>query len=71
MTITVHRSSCKVPIILVDLNKNLISRQIFEKQSNMKIRPVEAKLFHAQKTDGQTRQSEKSLFAIFRMCLKT
>jgi len=53
--INVRGSACKVPIILVRISGNLNFLDIFSKNiqlSNfMKIRPVEAKFFHA---DRQT-----------------
>ena len=54
--INVHRSSCKVPIVLLylsDFNQTWIFWQIFGKKFKylMKIRPVGGGLFHA---DGQT-----------------
>jgi hypothetical protein len=51
----VHTSSCKVPVILVRFSSNLAFLDRFSKNPQMsnfiKIRPVEAELFHA---DGQT-----------------
>ena len=51
----VHTSSCKVPVILVRFSSNLASLDRFSKNPQMsnfiKIRLVEAELFHA---DGQT-----------------
>jgi hypothetical protein len=53
--INVHRSSCKVPVILVSLsrNSNFLDRLSKNRQKSnfMKIRRVEAELFHA---DGRT-----------------
>jgi hypothetical protein len=60
--INVHRSDEEYPL-LSELNKTLIFSTIFlntQISNLMKIRPVEAELFHANgRTDGQTdRQAE-------------
>jgi hypothetical protein len=71
--INIHRSSCKVPVILVRFwwNLNLLDRVSKNTQvSNfMKIRPVGAELFHA---DRQTdRQTDMKLTVAFRNFAKT
>jgi hypothetical protein len=45
----------KSPLIVSDFNETELVRHIFEKYSNLlKIRPVTAELFHADKTGGHT-----------------
>ena len=60
--INAQRFSCKVSVILVSFQPKFeFSRQIFEKfliPNFMKIPPVEAELFHADRqTDGETGRS--------------
>ena len=74
--IHVHRSSCKVPVILARFEWNFIfSRQIFEKYSNIKFHEnlaVGAELFRAVgQKDRQAWRSQQSLLEILRLCLKT
>jgi len=54
--IYVYWYSCKVPVILVRFERNLISLNGFSKSTNfMRILPVGAELFHEKKgTDIQT-----------------
>ena len=57
--INMHRSSCKVPAVLVIFLIKLNSVDIFSKNTQisdlMKFRPLGAELFHAyRQTDGQT-----------------
>jgi hypothetical protein len=62
----VHRSSCKVPVILVRFELNLGYLDRFLKNTQipnfMKFRPVGAELFHA---DGQTDKTKLSRFSQF------
>jgi hypothetical protein len=55
ITINVHRSSCKVPLLLSDFNETWIFWTDFSENAQlsnfMKIRPVGGELFHA---DGRT-----------------
>ena len=67
--INVHRSSCKVPVILVLFQWKLNFLDSIKKKPQIstfiKIWPVRAEWFHADKrTDGQTWRSWQSLFAI-------
>ena len=59
--IRVHRSSCKLPVILVRFERKLNFLHKFSKNSQepnvMKIRPVVAELFHA---DGRTDRHDKA-----------
>jgi hypothetical protein len=52
--INVHRSSCKVPVILVRFKWNRFSKNT-EIRNFMKIRPVGAELFHAVRQTGMTK----------------
>ena len=68
----VYWSSCKVPVILVRFERNSKFLYGFSKNARisifMKIRPVEAGLFHA---DGQRDMTKlKSLFVILRTRLR-
>jgi hypothetical protein len=53
--INLHRSSCEVPVILVRFGRNFNSVDKFsentQKLNFMKIRPVGAELFHAERHD--------------------
>jgi len=75
--VNVRRSSCKAYIILVRFLMNLeCFRQILKTTQNsifMKIRSVEAQMFHADsRTDGQTnrRTDMKKLIVVFRNLVK-
>ena len=72
---SLHRLSYPEPSFLSELNENKIISTDFQKNIQiskcMKIRPVEAELFHADgQTDRQTGRNWQSLFAILRTHLK-
>jgi len=56
----VHTFSCKVTVILVRFSSNLAVLDRFSENSQMsnfvKIRPVEAELFHVGEPDGRTNE---------------
>ena len=63
--INIHRSLSKVPVILVRIYKNLNSLERFSKNTQisnlMKVRPVGAELFHAEKqADRQTDRHDEA-----------
>ena len=73
--INIHKSPCKVPVILCRILTQLeFSRQIFEKSSNLKkICPVGANLWHAdgqtdERTDGQGDRNDEGNSHLSQFC---
>jgi hypothetical protein len=66
--INVHRSSCKIPLLLQILMKLESSRQIFAKYSNVKVHenpPIGSRVVPCGWTDGQILRNCQSLFRNF------